>query len=87
MFDNVRSKNADVLKKLVAIQGDIMLPGLGLSEEDTALLAANVSVVFHAAATVKFDEAIKLSLQMNVLGTKRMIELCHKMDKLVVSLL
>ena len=63
-----------------------MLPGLGLSAADTDMLAAEVSVVFHAAATVKFDEAIKLSLQMNVLGTKRMIELCHKMNNLVVSI-
>lgn len=61
-----------------------LLAGLGLSETDTDLLAAEVSVVIHAAATVKFDEAIKLSLQMNVLGVKRMVDLAHKMDKLVV---
>lgn len=61
-----------------------MLPGLGVSTEDAATIIARVSVVFHAAATVKFDEALKLSLQMNVLGTKRLVELCHRMDKLVV---
>ncbi|KAB7508033.1 putative fatty acyl-CoA reductase [Armadillidium nasatum] len=83
LFDNIRKSNAQVLSKLVAVEGDITLPELGLSPKDTKMLAENVSVVFHAAATVKFDEALKLSLQMNVLGTIRMVELCHKMDKLV----
>lgn len=61
-----------------------MLPGLGVGAQDAATLISRVSVVFHAAATVKFDEALKLSLQMNVLGTKRLVELCHKMERLVV---
>lgn len=69
---------------MVPIQGDIMLPGLGVGAQDAATLISRVSVVFHAAATVKFDEALKLSLQMNVLGTKRLVELCHKMERLVV---
>lgn len=85
LFDQLRTTSPEVLKKLVPVQGDIMLPGLGISPDDATTLASNVSVVFHAAATVKFDEALKLSLQMNVLGTKRLIELCHKMTKLVVS--
>ena len=85
LFDHLRSTSPEVLKKLLPIQGDITLPGLGISTADVATLTASVSVVFHAAAIVKFDDPLKLSLQMNVLGTKRLIELCHKMDKLVVS--
>ncbi|XP_047476457.1 putative fatty acyl-CoA reductase CG5065 [Penaeus chinensis] len=83
LFDQLRSSCPEVLDKLVAVQGDITLPGLGISPADSATLASHISVVFHAAATVKFDEALKLSLQMNVLGTRRLVELCHKMEKLV----
>ncbi|XP_076039102.1 putative fatty acyl-CoA reductase CG5065 isoform X2 [Oratosquilla oratoria] len=83
LFDNLRATQPEMLSKLMPIQGDITLPGLGISCSDVATITTNVSVVFHAAATVKFDEAIKVSLQMNVLGTRRLIELCHKMDKLV----
>ncbi|XP_068212189.1 putative fatty acyl-CoA reductase CG5065 [Palaemon carinicauda] len=83
LFDHLRGTSPEVLKKLMPIQGDITLPGLGISTSDASTLATSVSVVFHAAATVKFDDPLKLSLQMNVLGTKRLIELCHKMDKLV----
>ncbi|KAA0203854.1 hypothetical protein HAZT_HAZT006743, partial [Hyalella azteca] len=73
----------DQISPVAAVEGDILEPGLGLSEADTQMLVQNVSVVFHAAATVKFDEVIKLSLKMNVLGVKRIIELCKKMKNLV----
>jgi fatty acyl-CoA reductase len=47
------------LNKLVAIQGDITIPGLGISETDLNSLISDVSIVFHSAATVKFDEPLK----------------------------
>lgn len=49
------------------------------------LLCKNVSIVFHSAATVKFDEKLKLSVTINMLGTKRLVELCHRMNSLDVS--
>ena len=44
------------LSKVEAVEGDITLPRLGLSEIDESKLQENVSVIFHSAATVKFDE-------------------------------
>lgn len=41
-----------------------------------------VSVVFHSAATVKFDEPLRTSVEFNVLGTRRVIQLCHEMKEL-----
>jgi fatty acyl-CoA reductase len=67
------------------MSGDIMLSELGLSHADQKILTDRVSVVFHSAATVKFDEALKLSVGMNIVGTKRIVQLCHKMAKLEVS--
>ena len=63
-----------------------MCPELGISPTDQKILMDSVSVVFHSAATVKFDEALKLSVGMNLVGTKKLVELCHKMVKLEVSL-
>lgn len=65
--------------------GDITEPELGISQSDQNLLIKTVSVVFHSAATVKFDEALKLSVTINMLGTKRLVELCHRMLGLEVS--
>lgn len=67
------------------IQGDVTLCELGISRADQKTLTENVSIVFHSAATVKFDETLKLSVAMNLLGTKRLVHLCYKMTKLEVS--
>lgn len=41
-----------------------------------------MAIVFHSAATIKFDEKLKLSVTINMLGTKRLVELCHRMKNL-----
>lgn len=51
------------------------------------MMISEVSVVFHSAATVKFDEPLKTSVEFNVLGTRRVIQLCHKMPLLKVNFL
>ena len=66
------------------IQGDIAQANLGIREEDREKLINEVSVVFHSAATVKFDEALKTSIEFNLLGTRRVVQLCHKMPQLKV---
>lgn len=47
-----------VALKLVAIQGDITHAKLGMSDQDIDLIQSNVSVIFHSAATVRFDEEL-----------------------------
>ena len=44
---------------MTAIPGDMMDPNLGICPEDEAILIENVNVVFHSAATVRFDEPPK----------------------------
>ncbi|BES94894.1 acyl-CoA reductase [Nesidiocoris tenuis] len=82
LFNKLRSDREADLKKIVPIQGDITEPELGISGADQQMLAETVSVVFHSAATVKFDEALKLSVTINILGTKRLVNLCHSMRNL-----
>ncbi|XP_034234854.1 putative fatty acyl-CoA reductase CG5065 isoform X2 [Thrips palmi] len=82
IFDELRRSRPDALRKVVAIPGDMTMVDLGISTTDRELLVEEVSVVFHSAATVKFDEAIKLSIEMNMLGTKRMLKLARQMKKL-----
>jgi fatty acyl-CoA reductase len=79
LFDRLRQERPLELNKIVPIQGDVTEPELGISPTDQNLLIRTVSVVFHSAATVKFDEALKLSVTINMLGTKRLVELCHRM--------
>ena len=41
------------------VKGDMSEPFLGLSEDDQRLLHETVEVVFHSAATVRFDEELR----------------------------
>ena len=61
------------LAKVRVLSGDLLLPALGLSEAGSAALITDTNVVFHSAATVKFDEELSLSLKMNVIGTQEMV--------------
>lgn len=59
LFDLIRSERPSALEKVVPISGDCGEPGLGIGESDRELLAENVSVIFHLAATIKFDEPLR----------------------------
>ncbi|CAH1786736.1 unnamed protein product [Owenia fusiformis] len=82
LFDAVRKTNPDFHSHLLPIDGDMLEENLGISDHDVHILQNEVSIVFHSAATVKFDEQLKLSVQMNVLGVQKIIELCQKLTKL-----
>jgi fatty acyl-CoA reductase len=47
-----------------------------------ALLKDQVTIVFHSAATIRFDEPLKRALDINVSGTKRVLDLSHKLRNL-----
>ncbi|KAL3270557.1 hypothetical protein HHI36_021095 [Cryptolaemus montrouzieri] len=82
VFDKIREKDPDVFQKVKAINGDVSLPNLSLSENDKNFLWENIDIVFHSAATVKFNEDLKNAVLLNTLGTKRVLELCQGMRNL-----
>ncbi|XP_018315447.1 putative fatty acyl-CoA reductase CG5065 [Mycetomoellerius zeteki] len=86
LFEKVRTQRGlPVLEKVVtAISGDVASPGLGLSPEDRKILIENVNIVYHGAATVRFDELLKRAVLLNTRGTKLMIELAKEMKHLLV---
>ena len=46
--------------KFVPVEGDLTEENLGISEADEAMLVqSNIGVVFHSAATIRFNEPIK----------------------------
>ncbi|CAK1600646.1 unnamed protein product [Parnassius mnemosyne] len=82
IFKRLKSERADYVRKVVPIVGDISEPNLGITEEDEKELREKVSVVFHLAATVRFNEPLKVAMNINFEGTKRVLNLCKKMKQL-----
>lgn len=58
---------------------------LGLSPTDKELLINNVNIVFHSAATVAFNNPIKIAINTNILGTRRVLDLCREIKQLKVN--
>lgn len=85
VFRKLREEVPKFRHKIVAIAGDCGIAGLGLKLIDRFTLTTNVHIVFHAAATVRFDEKLKLSVNINVHGTKELLDLCGHMEQLKVS--
>ncbi|XP_037045453.1 fatty acyl-CoA reductase wat-like [Bradysia coprophila] len=84
VFERLHEEVPKFRHKIVAIHGDCALAGLGLNLIDRQTLISNVQLVFHAAATVRFDEKLKLAVGINVCGTQEVLELCTHMTKLEV---
>ncbi|KAL8568138.1 hypothetical protein ACOMHN_027661 [Nucella lapillus] len=82
LFEQLKSQQPGVEGKVVAVCGDILEPNFGMSAEDQHRVCENTSVVFHSAATIKFDEELKLSVQMNVVGVRHLSKLCRRMSQL-----
>ncbi|XP_026686569.1 fatty acyl-CoA reductase wat-like [Diaphorina citri] len=82
LFWRLRAEVPDFRSKVSAVAGDCSLPGLGLSETDRATLVKQVNIVFHGAATVRFDEHIKMAVKINVCGVQAMLQLAREMKDL-----
>ncbi|XP_062549699.1 fatty acyl-CoA reductase wat-like [Armigeres subalbatus] len=72
----------DYLKKITVIDGDMELPRVGLSEEDLEYVKERTEIVLHAAADVRFDEALNKIIITNVQGTLEILNLCVSMRKM-----
>lgn len=67
-----------------AVAGDVGQEYLGLSPADRQLLTANVNVIFHSAATLDFGENLRSTVNINLLGTRRVTQLAKDCTKLQV---
>lgn len=87
MFDVLKSSDGSdvLLNKIKPVCGDISNEKLGLSDSDFKLLCDNVNIVVHCAATLDFETDLKTSVNINLMGTKRVVELCKKIKNLHVS--
>lgn len=86
IFDRIRDKWPERLEKIRPVEGDVSQADLGMSPADSKVLQDQVNIVIHSAATIRFIEPLSEALTLNTLGTKRLIELCHKIKGLKVLL-
>jgi thioester reductase-like protein len=64
--------------RVLAVRGDLLEPGLGLSSEDRRRLVDRVDRIIHCAASISFELPLERSRAINVGGVARVIELARE---------
>ncbi|XP_025206497.1 fatty acyl-CoA reductase wat-like [Melanaphis sacchari] len=84
LFKRLKHEVPKYYHKVSGVAGDCALPGLGLSVSSRNKLINEVNIIFHGAATVRFDEHIRIAMNINVSGIRELISLARNITKLKV---
>ncbi|KAJ0182885.1 hypothetical protein K1T71_000861 [Dendrolimus kikuchii] len=82
LYEKLRKERPDFIKKISIVEGDVGQLNLGMNEQDRIKVINEVEIIFHGAATVRFDEPLKTAVEINVRGTREMCQLARACGKL-----
>ncbi|KAG5873648.1 hypothetical protein JTB14_001483 [Gonioctena quinquepunctata] len=82
IFDRLKKECPKFRHKVVGIAGDCLLADLGLSIQDKKVLVNEVNIIFHVAATVRFDEKLRTAIAINIRAPQDILLLAHEMAQL-----
>ena len=80
--DNIKKYES----RIKVIAGDIVKTNIGLSEADYKEIAQNINVVVNAGALVKHFGLKKLFEDINVTGTKNVVDFCKQNNKRLIHI-
>lgn len=83
LFEPLKNHNPDIFKKLIPIAGDVAELKMGISEKDAERMK-NVSLIFHSAASVRFDDSLKYAVFMNTRGTREIMQFARSLANIKV---
>lgn len=81
VYDKLKKEQPNFRTKVIMIKGDVSKLDLGLSPENRKRIL-DTNIIFHAAATVRFNEHLRLAVNINMRGTKQFLLLAKEMPDL-----
>ncbi|XP_012056946.1 PREDICTED: fatty acyl-CoA reductase 1-like [Atta cephalotes] len=81
VYDRLKKEQPNFNTKVIMIHADLSKLDLGLSNDNRERLL-DTNVIFHAAATVRFNESLRNAVNINIRGTKQLLLLAKEMTKL-----
>ncbi|XP_068004039.1 fatty acyl-CoA reductase 1 isoform X3 [Melanerpes formicivorus] len=84
LFDRLREEQPDFKAKIIVVLSDLTRPELDLAEPIKEELIDCVNIIFHCAATVRFNETLRDAVQLNVTATQQLLSLALRMKNLEV---
>ncbi|KAK1117654.1 hypothetical protein K0M31_015824 [Melipona bicolor] len=82
IYGSIKAIHLSVVNKVHPVE-DVSLSNLGLSPAERTILIKNMSIVLQVAATVRFNESLNVTINVNTKGTARIMELCKKLKHLI----
>ncbi|EDX13221.1 fatty acyl-CoA reductase wat [Drosophila simulans] len=79
VFEVLLKKKPLALEKMTPISGDCCAPDLGISDADRRILAAEVQVLIHGAASVRFEEPLEQAVVINTRAVRLITQLAREM--------
>ena len=89
LFSRLRDKHGTgfesfIERRLYAVDGDIGLEGMGLSQENESAIIDEAEVFVNSAATTTFNERFDIAVNINTLGPRRILRLSRKCPNLML---
>ncbi|XP_072948576.1 fatty acyl-CoA reductase wat-like [Epargyreus clarus] len=84
VFSRLKEEVPKFRHKVVVVPADCEAAGLGLTLTDRQTLTEKVNIIFHSAATVKFDEHLRAALVTNVEAPLHLLRLARDVKDLKV---
>lgn len=81
LFDGLKASDPTAINKIHALDGDVKKIRLGLSDADLEHVK-KCSVIFHCAASVRFDDPLSSAIFMNTRGTLEVCKIAEQMPGL-----
>ncbi|KAL1453313.1 hypothetical protein WDU94_007461 [Cyamophila willieti] len=82
IFESLHELMPNFQLKIKVLNGQLDAPNLGLSPEDRSLVTSKVNLVFHCAATLRFDEELKVAINTNMCATQKLLDLAKQCSNL-----
>lgn len=82
VFDVLKQSHPNFLDKIQIMPGDCALPTVGLCEADLNTIRNDVNIIFHCAATVRFDQKLKSAANINVRSVRDLLIIAKQMKEL-----
>jgi alcohol-forming fatty acyl-CoA reductase len=73
----------ELMKKIFPVWGEITVPNFGMNDEHLSKVINETQIMFHLAASLKLEATLKPNIQMNLTGTKYVLDIANKMQNLV----
>ncbi|KAF4803991.1 putative fatty acyl-CoA reductase [Turdus rufiventris] len=84
LFDRLREEQPDFKEKIIVVESELTQPELDLSNPIKEEFIECINIIFHCAATVRFNETLRDAVQLNVVATQQLLSLAQRMKNLEV---